>query len=115
MEKVKDETENKTVVKWYHYVATFFGAFFLTNVVPHFTHGVSGDPFPSPFANPPGKGLSSPMVNTLWACFNLLVGYVLLRVGKTSSQNKISMLIVFLGILLCSIMLTMSFVDKVKM
>jgi hypothetical protein len=115
MEKAKDKTENKTGVKWYHYVATFFGTFFLTNAVPHFTHGVSGDFFPSPFADPPGKGLSSPIVNTLWACFNLLIGYILLRVGKTSTQNKISILIVFLGILIVGIMLSLSFIDKVKM
>ncbi len=58
-------------MKWYHYVAAFFSGAFLANTVPHFIHGVSGDPFPSPFANPPGKGLSSPIVNVLWACLNL--------------------------------------------
>jgi hypothetical protein len=33
--------------------------FFLTNAVPHFVSGVMGYPFQSPFANPPGEGLSS--------------------------------------------------------
>jgi len=41
---------------WYNYLADFFAGVFLTNAVPHFTHGISGDRFPSPFANPPGKG-----------------------------------------------------------
>jgi len=101
-------------MKWYHYVAAFFAGAFLANVVPHFFHGVSGIPFPTPFASPPGKGLSSPMVNVLWGCFNLLVGYILLMVSKTSTKNKLSMLVLFLGILAISIQLSFAFLDKVK-
>jgi hypothetical protein len=102
-------------MKWYHYIAVFFAGAFLANVVPHFIHGVSGDPFPSPFSNPPGKGPSSPTVNVLWACFNLLVGYILLMVSKASTKNKLSMLVLFLGILVMSIQLSMVFMDKIKM
>jgi hypothetical protein len=101
-------------MKWYHYLAVFFAGAFLANVVPHFIHGVSGDPFPSPFSNPPGKGLSSPLVNVLWACLNLLVGYILLRVSKAYPSNKISMLILFLGIVIMSILLSLTFMEKVK-
>ena len=53
-------------MRWYFYVAYFFGGAFLVNAVPHFVNGVSGRSFPTPFASPPGKGLSSPMVNVLW-------------------------------------------------
>ena len=102
-------------MKWYHYIAAFFAGAFLANVVPHFIHGVSGDPFPTPFANPPGKGLSSPLVNVIWACFNLLVGYVLLRVSKTTTKNNLAMLVLFLGILAISIQLSIAFMDKVKL
>jgi hypothetical protein len=101
-------------IKWYHYIAAFFAGFFLVNTVPHFIHGVSGDPFPSPFSNPPGKGLSSPLVNTLWACFNLLVGYILLRASKINSKTKFLLVVLFIGIVAASIMLSMSFIDKVK-
>ena len=101
-------------MKWYQYVAAFFAGVFLANVVPHYVHGVSGDPFPTPFANPPGKGLSSPMINVLWACFNLFVGYVLLRVSKVSPQNKLSMFLLFLGITAISLMASISFMDKMK-
>jgi len=101
-------------MKWYHYLAAFFAGAFLANVIPHFIHGVSGDAFPSPFANPPGKGLSSPLVNVLWACLNLVVGYILLMVSKTTTKNKISMLMLFLGILVMSIQLSIVFMDKVK-
>jgi hypothetical protein len=42
-----------------------------------------GHPFQSPFAKPPGEGLSSSTVNVLWGFFNLVVGYVLIcRVGN---------------------------------
>ena len=102
-------------MKWYHYLAAFFAGAFLANVVPHFFHGVSGDSFPTPFANPPGKGLSSPLVNVLWACFNLLVGYILLMVSKASPKNKLSMFVFFLGIVAISVQLSFAFMDKVKM
>ncbi len=99
-------------MKWYHYLAAFFAGAFLAHAVPHFIHGVSGDQFPSPFATPPGKGPSSPVVNVLWACLNLLIGYVLLMVGKVSVKNKLSMLILFLGIVLMSVQLSIVFAGK---
>ena len=102
-------------MKWYHYIAAFFAGAFLANVVPHFIHGVSGDPFPSPFSNPPGKGLSSPLVNVLWACLNMVLGYILLKVSKTTSNNKLALLVFFLGILAISIQLSIAFMDKVKL
>jgi hypothetical protein len=99
-------------MKWYHYLAAFFSGAFLANTVPHFIHGVSGDSFPSPFSHPPGKGLSSPTVNVLWACLNLLIGYILLRVSKTSVQNRFSMFVLFLGILAMSVQLSIVFMEK---
>ena len=101
-------------MKWYHYIAVFFAGMFLANVVPHFIHGISGDSFPTPFATPPGKGLSSPTVNVLWACLNLLIGYILFRVSKTSVKNKLAMLVLFSGIVVMSVMLSYAFLDKVK-
>ncbi|MFZ1976819.1 MAG: hypothetical protein WAV76_02590 [Bacteroidota bacterium] len=99
-------------MKWYHYVACLFAGIFLANTVPHFVHGISGDSFPSPFANPPGKGLSSPTVNVLWGLANLLVGYILLRAGKVSRTNKWSLLAFFVGVVYISITLSFAFADK---
>jgi hypothetical protein len=98
-------------MKWYHYLACFFAGMFLTNAVPHFVNGISGDSFPSPFSNPPGKGLSSPTVNVLWALFNILVGYLLLKAGKTL-PNRWALIIFFLGMILMSVMLSDAFADK---
>ncbi|HTB07124.1 MAG TPA: hypothetical protein VK806_09250 [Bacteroidia bacterium] len=102
-------------MKWYHYLSAFFAGMFLANFVPHFINGVSGNAFPTPFSNPPGKGLSAPVVNVLWALFNLLVGYLLFRAGKITSQNKLALVIFFIGIICMSVMLSMTFVDKMKM
>jgi len=59
------------------YAAYFFGGAFLANAVPHYVSGVMGRPFQSPFAKPPGKGLSSASVNVLWGFFNFAIGYLL--------------------------------------
>jgi hypothetical protein len=63
---------------WYNVAACFFGGAFLANFFPHFIAGVSGRRFHSPFAKPPFRGLSSPIVNVLYALFNLAVAYGLL-------------------------------------
>jgi hypothetical protein len=99
-------------MNWYEYIACFFAGAFLANVVPHFVHGISGDRFPTPFAQPPGKGLSSSTVNVVWALFNLAVGYVLFRVGKVSGENNLTLVIFFAGIAVMSIMGSVSFTKK---
>lgn len=97
---------------WYNYLASLFSGIFLANFVPHFVHGTSGDPFPTPFAKPPGRGFSSPTVNVLWALFNLVVGYVLLRAGHVSAANPASLVIVFVGIAFLGIQLSIGFRKK---
>lgn len=96
---------------WYQYVACFFAGMFLANTVPHFVHGISGDSFPTPFPHPPDKGLSSPMVNTLWALFNLVVGYILFRVGNVWHGYD-SVIVLFIGIVTISTMLSARFAEK---
>jgi uncharacterized membrane protein len=99
-------------VNWYHYIACFFAGAFLANVVPHFVHGISGDRFPTPFAHPPGKGLSSPTVNVLWALLNLFVGYVLFRAGRVSSGGDTALVVFFTGIVAMSTMMSVQFQNK---
>jgi hypothetical protein len=66
-----------------HDLAYLFGGAFLTNAVPHFVAGVMGSPFQSPFAKPPGQGLSSSTVNVVWGFANLVVAYGLIaRIGQ---------------------------------
>ena len=83
-------------------------------MIPHFVHGISGNKFPTPFAKPPGKGLSSPTVNVAWALFNLIVGYVLFKASKMNSGNTLSIVVFFLGITAMSIMSSIIFQKKDK-
>lgn len=59
-------------------VALFFGGVFFANFFPHFIAGMSGTQFQTPFGKPPFRGLSSPLVNTLYALLNGAVAYRLL-------------------------------------
>jgi hypothetical protein len=45
---------------------------------------LTGKCFPTPFASPPFKGLSTPLVNTVWALSNIVLAYWLGRVGRLS-------------------------------
>jgi hypothetical protein len=104
--------KGKTMVNWYDYIACFFAGAFLANFVPHFVHGISGDRFPTPFAHPPGKGLSSSTVNVVWALFNLVVGYMLFRLGKVTSGDDLALVIFFGGIAAISSILSVRFASK---
>ena len=92
-------------MEWIYYVSYFFGGAFLANAIPHFVSGTMGRPFQSPFAKPPGQGLSSSMVNVVWGFLNLIVAYLLLcRVGNFDLHSTAHAVVAGLGILLVSMM-----------
>ncbi len=99
-------------MEWYNYLASFLAGLFLANAVPHFVHGVSGDSFPTPFAHPPGKGLSSPPVNVVWALVNIVIGYILFRVGQVASGNYVSAGIFLAGVALIALLSSVMFQKK---
>ncbi|WP_461453487.1 hypothetical protein [Mucilaginibacter sp.] len=102
-------------MEWYNYLAAFFAGAFLANSVPHFIHGISGDKFPTPFAKPPGKGLSPAYINVLWAAFNIVVGYLLLVHSRIRTENdQIGKIIFFVGAIAMSLLLSKSFTQKYK-
>jgi hypothetical protein len=91
-------------MNWLHLVTYFFGGIFLANAIPHFVSGMMGRPFQSPFAKPPGKGLSSSTVNVLWGFFNAVVGYFLVvRVGDFDLRSISDFLALAVGALLISL------------
>src|ERR1700688_1238315 len=93
-----------------HYVAYFFGGALLANFVLPLGNGISGHAFQSPFASPPGVGLSSSMVNVLWGLFTLAVGYLLVcRVGSFNLRKTQHALVLGAGILIMSLMLAHAF------
>ena len=96
-------------MRWYHYLALFFAGACLANMVPHLTNGISGRAFPSPFADPPGQGESSPLVNVLWGSLNLAIGYTLCRVGHFDVRRTRDVTIVGAGIVLMAVILANAF------
>ena len=91
-------------MRWYHLVAYFFGGVFIANALPHLGNGMSGHAFQSPFASPPGVGLSSSTVNVLWGLFNLAIGYLLVcRVGSFDLRKTLHVLVLGAGMLIMSL------------
>ncbi len=81
-----------------------FAGAFAANATPHFVSGVTGRPFQSPFAKPPGKGLSSATVNVLWGFLNAVVAYLLVaRVGVFNPRAVGHILAFGLGALFISL------------
>jgi hypothetical protein len=91
-------------MNWLHLVSYFFAGIFLANAVPHFVSGMMGRPFQTPFATPPGQGLSSSSANVLWGFFNAVVGYLLVvRPGNFDLRSISDVLALAVGALLISL------------
>src|SRR5580693_8997732 len=88
-----------------HLVSHFFGGAFLANAVPHFVSGAMGRPFQSPFAKPPGQGLSSSTVNVLWGFANFVIAYLLIaRVGNFDPRAADQIIAFGVGVLIIGVM-----------
>lgn len=93
-----------------HLLSFFGGGFFLANAIPHIVNGISGRAFQSPFASPPGKGLSSSFSNVIWGHFNLAVGwYLLAKVGAFNVLDAAHAGAAFGGSLAVSVLLAHQF------
>lgn len=91
-------------MNWLHDLSYFFGGIFLANAIPHFVSGTMGRPFQSPFAHPPGQGLSSSTVNVIWGFVNFVLAYLLIvRAGDFDMHDAQSMIALGLGALLISL------------
>ena len=101
-------------MEWYNYLAIFFSGAFLSNAVPHFVHGISGDRFPTPFAKPPGKGLSPAYVNVLWGAFNIIVGIILFKKSGFQYHNLTWQILFFAGVTIMALLLSITFTKKHK-
>ena len=96
--------------RWYHLLAYFVAGLFLANSIPHLVNGMSGQPFQSPFASPPGKGLSSSTVNVLWGMYNVMAGYLLVcRLGRSDLRRTSHVFWLGLGALLIGLQLSHHF------
>jgi hypothetical protein len=95
---------------WLGLIAWFFGGIFFVNAIPHFVSGLCGRPFPSPFAKPPGRGLSSPLVNVIWGTINFLIAYLLLyHVYEIHIYQWLDVAIAGIGAFVMAVMLAVVF------
>lgn len=91
-------------MEWLYYIAYLFGGAFLSNAIPHLASGMMGQPFQSPFAKPPGEGLSSSIVNVVWGFFNAMVAYFLIfHVGTFDLRSIRDVLVVGIGAFLIAL------------
>lgn len=73
--------------------ARFAAGALLVNAVPHTIKGVTGQRFPTPFANPPGVGLSSPTENVAWGAINVAAGSALLGASSHTTGSKLPLVV----------------------
>jgi hypothetical protein len=93
---------------WLDHLAHVFGGVFFANTIPHLVNGISGRPFQSPFSSPPGRGLSSSLLNVFWG--HLRIGYLLvLRVGTFDVRDNGDIIAIGVGFALMAIALSRAF------
>ncbi len=90
-------------------VARLFAGLFLCNAIPHLCSGLMGQPFPTPFADPPGVGDSSAVTNAIWGIFNLTVAGLLVSFGGFRLGLNVQTLFVWIGFSVASIFLSRTF------
>ncbi len=96
-----------------HAIGWFVSGVLLVNVLPHLIRGISGDKFPSPFARPHGKKLSSPTSNVIWAFMNLAL-FLAIFYFNQFSFTAIYGVIMLMGGFAMAIYLSKYFADKDK-
>ena len=92
------------------YLAYFASGLLISNGIPHFINGISGRKFQSPFASPPGIGVSSPLINVIWGMVNFVLGYLLLAgVGNFAVGISLDSVLFGLGSFLMALFLSWHF------
>jgi hypothetical protein len=95
---------------WLALVAVLFGGAFLANAVPHIVNGISGRAFQTPFAKPPGRGVSPSSINVLWGFINLFIAWLLLiRLGGFDIHEWTHVSMALVGALIMSMNLARHF------
>ena len=96
------------------YLCALFSCIFLTNALPHFVQGISGNKFPTPFAKPPGRGLSPAVVNVLWGVLNGIIGTVLFVHSAIKAETTWLWVTFFIGVTVMGVLLSIGFSKRHK-
>lgn len=94
---------------WFVLFAHFIGGAILANGIPHAVMGITGRSHQTPFATPPGVGLSSPVENVLWGFANLAVGYALIHWRAMMPRPALDVVLIFSGALAVALLLARHF------
>lgn len=79
------------------YVLLVLAGALLCNCIPHLAAGLRGEAFPTPFATPPRRGLSSPVINFVWGAGNLLFGVQALTMNLDAAEPRLGRLALLAG------------------
>jgi hypothetical protein len=91
-------------------VGLLLGGAFVANAVPHIVNGISGRAFQTPFAKPPGRGVSPSSINVIWGFLNLFVGWLfLIRLANFDFRNGLHVSLAMVGALIMSLSLARHF------
>ncbi|QDZ06564.1 hypothetical protein FPZ24_02980 [Sphingomonas panacisoli] len=91
------------------YVMLFLAGALLCNCIPHLAAGLRGEPFPTPFAKPRGRGKSPPLVNFAWGSANLFGGVALAAWRLPTVDCRIGAAVAALGWLAIGVHLALHF------
>lgn len=90
-------------------ITAFLAGALLCNALPHLAAGLRGEAFPTPFARPRGRGLSSALVNFLWGMANAVAGLALLALHPIAIAFAPGFLAALLGALAIGTPLSLHF------
>lgn len=89
-------------------IALLSGALFC-NCIPHLVAGLQGECFPTPFARPPGRGLSPAWVNFAWGFCNLAAATAMTLRRSAHLGELVDTLLIFAGAALAGGLLSLRF------
>jgi hypothetical protein len=105
----RDNDQATAANTWSDHVLCFFSGVLFTNALAHFSHGISGEPFPAPFGYDLGNGFPAHLSNVLWGFLNLVLGYSLFVRSKVFNQSLSGKIVFFAGVLAMGIFLSYFF------
>ena len=81
------------------YLSCFISGVLLTNAIPHFVHGISGENFPAPFGPYLVSGFPQHLANVIWGFLNIVFGYNQFVMGEVASPDTWRKFFFFAGVL----------------
>ena len=88
------------------YVTCLLAGALYCNCLPHLSCGLSGVPFPTPFAKPRGIGNPPALTNFLWGAFNLFLAIFITAWQSTAIETVPGLIALAVGFLVSGVFLS---------